>query len=190
MTTAKPTYSFSASQDVERRGSLFLQRHLYPKMAENGQFVHFDGNTEAERIIQMELHIDLAMKVKGGKTIFIDEKIDSKLRSTIFIETWSDTVQDKPGWAQLGVSHSDALLWAFPKNGGYEVHVLRLERLLQWFLPQRMSFKGFEILNKEGDREWRAYGFSLPLLEIPDRLFYRDDEGYIRDRLVTVGGYR
>jgi len=178
-----PVYSYSEREAWQRRERALLDAHFYPHFAEDGQFIvlgHSPGSVAANR----KLHIDVFVRAAGAvQTLALDEKIDRKLRSTFFAETWSDREREKPGWMVEGVSDADLLLWAFKRlrPPGLVVYVLRFPEFRAWFWRQFNLFPGrfgdaHQIRNQEGRRRWVTEGFSVPIADVPTTHFLRHKE--------------
>lgn len=175
-------YSFSERIEWMMKARKLLDDAFYPNFAYQGRWVYM-GCSPGSDWMQRKEHIDVVIQVEGSgravvlqagpQSLTVDEKIDSKNRSTIFCETMSDKDRRKPGWMVKGVSKADVLLWAFNRQqpAGLEVHMFWLKLLIDWFWPRASQFVEYPISNNENGRRWTTLGRQVPIHYLPDEIF-------------------
>lgn len=210
------TYNFDERLDWMREQRTLLDVNFYPRIAHNGRWVVMTDSRGSE-IFDKNRHVDVTMMSatgiasrqkgiqSGPHSLTIDEKIDSKNRSTILFEWWSKAGQsvpfdwvksgitheqfegfandlgDKvPGWGQPKISDADILLWAFNRKqpAGLKVYMFWLQDLIQWIIPRRNWYRVYPIVNDE----WITWGYSIPIRgqgSIPADLFFGNLDGHL-----------
>lgn len=187
---ASPVYSYVERMEWMLKARSLLDDRFYPRIAYQQRWVVLSGSKQSvdmQRISHVDVvlnlvqsnHQDTIIQIKDGtETLFIDEKLDSKNRSTIFCETISVQEKQKPGWMVEGVSKSDVLLWAFctKRPVGLKVYMWWLEPLIKWFWARLDWFDEYAIKNKEGDVRWMTIGRQVRIQSIPQELYFRKPE--------------
>lgn len=187
MNTAQ-VYSFWEQVDwmVKARG--LLDAEFYPRIAYQNRWVVM-GYSAGSEYINRERHVDVIAAIEtdhvnavvqlasGPKSVTIDEKIDRKNRSTLFLETWSDKRRKTPGWMQPGISKADILLWAFQRQrpqAGMIVHTYKLPELIDWFwtFEDKKVWPEFDVQNQG----WVTVGRSVPIRDIPSEIVWLEPQ--------------
>ena len=172
-------YGFTEQNEQMLKARTLLDVAFYPHLAYQGRWVFASGDSKGSIHIQRDAYIDTIVQITAqGHTLTIDEKIDSKNRSTIFAEILSVKEHNKPGWIVPGVSQADVLLWAFTmkRPPALKVYTFWLDKLIEWFWPLRDTFRVFEIRNRENEFIWTTVGCSVPIRDIPYGCYFKDKE--------------
>lgn len=173
----KPFVFSEKLQETHERRKL-LDESFYPLWAYRGRFTPLEGSTGSDDF-NRRMHVDVSIQINDVRTLLLDEKLDTKRRSTIFAETVSAKEHRTPGWMVPGISTADLLLWSYPlkrPHPGQTVYVLWFPMFKTWFWTKRrttLMFEEYEIpnSNKERTRFWTTVGESVPLDVIPSEMF-------------------
>lgn len=192
----KREYSFSEQHEWMMAARQLLDVSFYPSLAYNGRWVVVTGETRAANHFQRGKHVDVAVQLTtsdhinclaqsrlGNGMLAIDEKLDRKVRNTIFCETISVKHAGKPGWMVDGESKADVILWAYVsatrQRHGLIVYMFQLEPLVKWFWPRLDQFREYEIPNKETRNgqayRWLTVGRSVPIRHIPKSIILMEN---------------
>jgi len=181
-------YSFWEQVDWMVKARSLLDAEFYPRVSYQNRWV-VTGYSSGSEHINRNKHIDVIAAIdtdhvnavvqlgSGPRSVTIDEKIDRKSRSTLFLETWSDVRRKAPGWMQPGVSKADVLLWAFRRQrpqAGMMVYTYKLAELVDWFwcVEGGRLWQEFNIPN----RGWTTVGRSVPIRDIPADLVWLEPQ--------------